>query len=190
MKKTIFTFLVMLISLGSFAQIGKGTMLVGGSFGLSFTTDKTKNDNVTVTNYKESSFSLAPDFGYFVIDNFAVGGSLNLSTTTYKYESNAEPKETITQVALAPFARYYYKNFFGEGQFGFGTGTYKTGNNKTTFNTTQWSLAAGYAAFLNDHVAIEPKIGYGSTITKNKDSDVKTLTPGLFVRVGFQIYLR
>ncbi|HEX8060761.1 MAG TPA: hypothetical protein VF473_07485, partial [Cyclobacteriaceae bacterium] len=59
----------------------------------------------------------------------------------------------------------------------------------TKYNTSNWSVGAGYAYFLNDYVAIEPLIGYGANIQKVSNPDIKYSQPGLFLKVGFQIYL-
>jgi hypothetical protein len=197
MKKTLVTLFVVLGSISAFAQFEQGTMLVGGDFGLEFTTEKSKYDNQTNTEGKGSSFALEPQFGYFVIDNLAVGGELGLTLSSWKPEGS-DGKFTSTTLTLAPFVRYYFEpGVFVEGKYAFGTSKSKDdfgGDvDEDKYSVGGWSLGAGYAIFLNDNVAIEPMIGYGATTFKNKTSGepaVKNINSGLFVRVGFQIYLR
>ncbi len=196
MKKTFFTLLVMMMAFGAFAQYQQGRMLVGGTVGFSTTKDKSKAGGTTVTHGTNTDFSIAPQFGYFVIDNLAVGGNLDISLSKYNPENDNDTESTTTSLAIAPFVRYYLpQNIFFHGQFGVGTGKYKEteGNvsQEQKFSTSQWQLAVGYAAFLTDNVAVEPMIGYGSTTRKYKDTnpEFKDLTPGLFIKVGFQIYL-
>ena len=181
------------ISTAAFAQFEKGNKMVGGSFGLSFTTDKTKNDGTTYTNGQYVSFALDPQAGYFVIDNLAVGATLGFSTDTWK-EDDSDYKTVDNEISIQPFARYYLpQRVFFQGNFIAGSAKNKITDNGTTdetkYGVSGWSLSAGYAFLLNDHVAIEPQLGYSNKGYKNKENDVKSLDNGLFIRVGFQIYL-
>jgi outer membrane protein len=197
MRKLFFTLLVTLASMSAFAQFQQGRMLVGGNVGLELKTNKTKFDGSTDTNGKYTSFSLEPQFGYFVIDNLAVGAGLNLTLSSWKPDGS-DGKSTSSLIALSPFARYYFgPGIFGEAKVLLGASKDKDdfgGNtDEKKFNVTGLSLGAGYAIFLNDNVAIEPMIGYETIGYKNKTSgepDYKDIDSGLFVRVGFQIYLK
>ena len=62
-------------------------------------------------------------------------------------------------------------------------------NTSVTVSTSSWSAGIGYAIFLNDHVAIEPAVGYVSKIGKYKDSDERDIVSSITASVGFQIYL-
>ena len=194
MKKITMLFLAWCVTAGAYAQFEKGTMLVGGSFGANFTTNKTKYDGNSTTNSKDVSVSFDPQFGIFVIDNLAVGGALGLSTSVYKQDDN-DYKYVTNEITIQPTARYYIDpGIFFQGRFILGSSKSKETDDgdvdEAKYNVTGWSLAAGYAYFLNDVVAIEPLIGFGGKGYKNKDSDVKTVDTGLFIQVGFQIYLK
>lgn len=194
MKKITMLLLAWCVTAGAYAQFEKGTMLVGGSFGADFTTNKSKFDGNSTTNSKDVSVSFDPQFGIFVIDNLAVGGALGLSTSVYKQDDN-DYKYVTNEITIQPTARYYIDpGIFFQGRFILGTSKSKETDNgdvdEFKYNVTGWSLAAGYAYFLNDVVAIEPLIGFGGKGYKNKDSDVKTVDTGLFIQVGFQIYLK
>jgi hypothetical protein len=182
---------------GAYAQFNQGRWLAGGSLGFSATTDKSKSDQATVTNSHSTDFSLTPDVGYFIIDNLAVGGALNLSASSTKFEGSSR-KNSSAIFALAPFARYYLDpGIFFQAQVGFGSHTDKTTdivNNATVTRTTKggvglWGIGVGYAYFLTDNVAIEPLLSYQSVSAKDKDSDTKDITSGIYFNVGFQIYL-
>jgi hypothetical protein len=198
MKKILFTLLVFMTAYGAFAQfINKGAMMIGGTVGFSSETDKDKTGSVTVTNGTTTSFYLAPQFGYFIIDNFALGADIQLSTGKYTPDNNSNTSSNSTAIEFRPFVRYYLDmGIFFQGQFGVGSETFKTqtGNLSTEakYGLTSWSLAAGYAAFLNDNVAIEPMLGYGNTVSTRKNSDPvrKEINPELFLRIGLQVYLR
>lgn len=195
MKKVIFTAIVLLTASATFAQFEKGRILAGGSIEFSANKDKTESNNVSVTNSKSTSFNFGPKVGYFFINNLAAGLGLGLSASTTKYEGSGD-KDKISGVSVNPFVRYYLKpGVFFQGAFGVGSGKDKytrNSNNTTTttkYTASNWSLGAGYAYFLNNKVAIEPFLGYQTSATKNKSNDVKGINSGLFVNIGFQIYL-
>jgi len=193
MKKTVILLFTVLTLSTAFAQFEKGRILAGGSVSFSATTDKTKANSTTTTNGKTTSFDFGPKAGYFFINNLAAGIGLDARTSTYKDE-NSTYKYTTSGVSVSPFVRYYLKpGIFFQGTFGGGPSKTKVTNNNVTsttkFSTANWSLGAGYAWFLNNKVAIEPFIGYGSQISKNKGNDVKDINSSLFINIGFQIYL-
>lgn len=194
MKTLVMVMVTSCLAIGAHAQFEKGTMMVGGSFGADFSTNKSKYDGNTYTNGKYVDVSFDPQFGIFVINNLAVGGGLGVSTSAYK-EDDTNLKSVTNEFTVQPMARYYLdQGVFFQGKLMFGGAKDKTTNNGNTntteYGVTGWSIAAGYAFFLNDVVAIEPQLGYGGKGYRNKDTEVKTVDSGLFLRVGFQIYLR
>ena len=193
MKKITLFVISICATFGAYSQYNQGRMLVGGSLSFSTVTDKTKDSGTTTTLGKSTDFSLAPQFGYFVIDNLAVGAGLDIGLGKWKDEFDSDDNWNYSSIELIPFVRYYLKqNIFFQGMIGVGSQKNKYGSANTTEYKDaifSWSLAAGYAYFLTDNVAVEPIIGYGSTSWADKDSDVKDIDLGLFLRVGFQIYL-
>ena len=192
MKKIVIGLIAALAVTSSFAQFEKGRILAGGSVGFSTHTYKIESNNTTTTTAKSTSLSFNPKAGYFIIDKLALGAGINLLTTTNKDERSSD-KEITTSTSFDPFVRYYLDpGIFFQGSFGVGYNKFKETNGNTTTttkdNVSNWSLSAGYAIFLNDHVAIEPSIGYQSYITKN-NPDLKFIDSSLFINVGFQIYL-
>lgn len=196
MKKHIFTVLLSVISVAVFAQFNQGTKMVGGTVSFSSTTAKDKFDNTTRKLHTNTNFSIAPQFGYFVIDRLALGASLDFSLSNNKSKVDEEDV-SYTTVQIAPFVRYYLPaGIFFQGEFGVGT-TKASGTNwngatvEGKENVFSWSLAAGYAIMINESVAIEPMLGYGSVnyADPDADNDYRQLNPGIFLQVGFQIYL-
>ncbi|HEY8933680.1 MAG TPA: outer membrane beta-barrel protein [Cyclobacteriaceae bacterium] len=194
MKKIGLLMAFAVIFSASFAQTEQGRMMVGGSLGLVGNTAKAKNNNTTTTQNKEVAFSLTPQFGYFVINNLAIGLGLNLSSDTYKVP-NTDYKSNTTAFQVQPFVRYYLPmKIFFQGTAGIGSSRDKTTNYNNVTTTSKsgvssLSLGAGYAWFLNNNVAIEPFVGYSTQRTKPENSSTKYLDSGLFLKVGFQIYL-
>lgn len=169
MKKIILGILVVtLCTVAVNAQTMKGDWMVGGSFALNTTS------NTTV--------SLNPAAGYFILDNLAIGGTFN-----FGYVKTGDVKSTV--IGAGPFARYY----FGKGnlkpfvltEFLFNSlkvdGVAET---SSTNNGHDFLLGGGLAAFVNEHVAIETIAGYTNTKYSGESSD-----GGLAIRIGFQIYL-
>lgn len=196
MKKIVTIFALALICSGAYAQFNQGRILAGGAIGFSATTTKAKSNSATNTLYHNTSFTVMPNVGYFVIDKLAVGAGLGLGVHSQKGDGNSNYKSTNTSFALTPFARYYLDpGIFFQAQVGFGSESDKTkldGSNTTTttkYGVFDWAVAAGYAYFLNDNVAIEPMIGFKSHSLNDKDADVKAIESGLFINIGFQVYL-
>jgi hypothetical protein len=133
-----------------------------------------------------------PSAGYFFMDNLAAGAGLGLSSSTYKPDGS-DAQYTSSSITFSPFARYYFGKIYAQGAFQFGTekSKFTSGGNSETSKDgiSGWSLAGGYAIMLNESVALEPQVGYQSIGYKDKDSDTKDITAGLFIRLGIFVYL-
>lgn len=151
-------FLLCLFVVGLFiskgnAQTESGTYLLGGNASFQAISGS-------------STLTIAPNVGFFVVKNLAFGINADLiaqhGTTWY----------------VGPFGRYYFApqnsgKFFG--QVGLNLG-YSMGN--TQLGT---GVAAGYALFLNQAVALEFSTNYNKVGSGN----------GIFsLNIGFQIHLR
>ncbi len=194
MKKLVLSLIALFFITAGYSQFTKGSYLLGGNtnLGLGFTTNKTKANGSTSTDSKSSSFSIEPQAGYFIMDNLAIGTGIYLGTSTTK-DDGSSAKFSYNRISLTPFGRYYFNKVYGQLGFELGSEKYKntTGNGTTTESKnslTGWSLGAGYVAMLNDAVALEPQIGYGSYTSKDKN-DVKDINAGLYIRVGVYVYL-
>jgi len=130
MKKTIFALLVMLgMATGLHAQlIDEGTIMAGGS--LEFTTEN--EDNVFILN---------PMLGYSFVDKTMLGASVSYSSIS-----------KLNAFSIGPFARYYF-NF---GLFAHAGLNFEHMEQAENENDLDFLLGLGYAAFLNDNVALEP----------------------------------
>ncbi|HEX2396044.1 MAG TPA: outer membrane beta-barrel protein [Bacteroidales bacterium] len=183
------------------AQTEAGKILVGGSSELSFgaITQKYKSDDGDGTAGKITQFSLAPEAGFFVIDNLAVGLSLDMSLSSSK-EDGSEFRETFTTLLAAPFVKYYYDlgkiKPFAKAAVGLGSSTYKLsdGSDSETEKTGifGWELGVGAAMFMNDNVALEVGIGYQSISQKDKqdnDIDLRIINGGIAFAVGIAVVL-
>ncbi len=166
MRKLLFL-LLLSVSILVHAQTEKGTVMVGGSLGLK-------------TGDGASEFNLNPNIGFFVGNNFALGGFVNFATAKTGEISS-------TNFGIGPFARYYIGNTntkpFIVTEFDYLTTTIKSGDQKFNANGYGFLFGLGFAAFVNSTVAIEGITGYN--YNKFQDSDGSS---GFAMRFGFQIY--
>ena len=191
MKKLLFIALFAGLSLEGFSQfIKQGTIIGGGAFELR--TFKIKDSEL-----KGSSFSLMPWAGYMVIDNLAVGGLLNFTSSSSSSGAPSNFKNSGSDFTIGPVVRYYLdQGVFIHTQAGFGSSKFvnEVGNTKTTtkFGESKFKIGAGYAIRITDTVLFEPVIGYYSETSKDKGNTTttKSTVGGLFIMGGFTIFLK
>lgn len=189
MKKIFLLAFVCVIYTSVLAQfIKQGSIIGGGSF--DFHTEKVKD-----SNSKGSSFNLVPYAGYLVMDNLVVGANLEFGTSSAESGSPSNITVKNNSVMFGPLVRYYVdQGLFAHGQYNFGSSkdTYDFGTGETTdkYGKSQIRLGIGYAARITDTVLFEPMIGYYSHTEKDKATDNKTTTSGIFIMGGFTIILK
>jgi hypothetical protein len=131
------------------AQTEKGTQTLGLNLGFSYnnSSDYTINigdNSISTLNTKTTTFSIGPNYSYFIQNNLEIGGSLSYSTSNATNiaattEANAvanngyATKESSDNISASLFIRRYfmYKNIIG-----FRTGGYigySGGTNKDTY---------------------------------------------------------
>jgi hypothetical protein len=141
MKKIVLFLFVAIATLSVKAQ----DLYMGGTVGL------WRNDDANTT-----SFKLAPEIGYNLSEQWALGVELQF---------NHEYKEHISTntFAIAPYARFsYYENkivrLFVDGGFGFATTKVKDGGDAV--NGFEIGLKPGIAIKLNQHFSLVAKCGF------------------------------
>ena len=149
MKKIIIPIIASLITFVATAQIQKGTLMAGANSNLGLGTELGTSTNWT-------NFYINPRGGYFFMDNWV--GGLNLG-----FSRNGDKMGHYSSYTTGLFTRYYVKGkFFFGGEFGAIFSESKLelpfGSGKST--EPYGSLYAGYAAFLNPNIAIEPMLSY------------------------------
>lgn len=189
MKKTLLVLAAMFSAVFVQAQTEQGSMIVGGDISLDFQTNKVESGGNSVDVGKTNTIEFSPQFGYFISDGLAVGAEVLYQSITFKPDGGGNDTKASV-VALGPFVKYYLDNgVFAQANFGFGSSKTDFGSGEVKSSITLWRIGAGYAAFLNDHVAVEPMLSYGSIQQKNKDTDVKDIDNGFMISVGFTIFL-
>lgn len=186
----------MCFSLNVMAQLKKGSKLVGGNLLLELSTPKTKSGGTTTTSGKLLRIDLEPRFGYFLINNFAMGGELGIAGSNWKPEDKFQADISSSSISIGPFVRYYLPaNVFIEGKYAIGIREteHQNGFDLETdeYKIRKVAFAIGYALFLNDNVAIEPMFGYQSVAEEPRFyGSIIDIDNSLFIRLGFQVYLR
>lgn len=141
MKKFLLMAVVALMSLSASAE----NLYIGGSFGY---------DHVKVDDEKSDEFSIAPEIGYNLNSNWAVGAALNY---TWK-------KDSYNIFTINPYARYTYfrtennlLSLFVDGGFGIGYIKPDEGD-----STTTWSigLKPGLALNVTEKFSFVAHVGF------------------------------
>lgn len=157
--------------------------MVGGNG--SFTNYKnTIQDNNTETTYTGYYLDLLPNMGYFLVDNFSMGGVVGFS-----FNNPSGSDNNSQSFRLAPFVRYYFRksdkiiNLFLQANYGFNISRnqLQEGNRKSS----EYRLKGGTAFFLNSSVAVEFTIEYNSSIKNFNNTQYDNFTTG----IGLQIHL-
>lgn len=163
------------------AQIQKDNIMVGAnitSFDIGF-------QNGTSVNFK-----LNPQVGYFIQDNIAIGGIVNLGVD-YKKNSG-----TTVTYGVGAFGRYYvsskqmqllkHTRFFGEANIGIsGENNKVDGSPSRTTNGLGIGIGPGISYFITPNIGLEALAKYNLTAGFGSSATVNRLSFG----VGFQIYL-
>ena len=135
------------------------------------------------------NFAVSPKVAWFIKDNFALGGQVNLGINTAK-------GYTQFNYGIGPLARYYFTSkdaatpkktrIFAEANVGiFGQNTKVSGSSSYNTNGLGFGIGPGLAYFINENIALEGlvkyngTVGFGNTTTNN----------AINLNIGFQIYL-
>ncbi|MEO7047155.1 MAG: outer membrane beta-barrel protein [Ferruginibacter sp.] len=135
------------------------------------------------------SFAVSPKVAWFIKDNFALGGQVNLGINTKK-------GSTDFNYGIGPLARYYFGSkdvstpkktrLFGEANVGiFGQNTKVTGSSSYNTNGLGFGIGPGVAYFINENIALEGLVKYNGTVGFGNSTTVNAVNFNL----GLQIYL-
>ncbi|MES2266448.1 MAG: hypothetical protein V4520_06795 [Bacteroidota bacterium] len=178
MKK--FTLLFVLAAAFTFsasAQIQKGNVMVGGNFA---------NINLGLNDPKVFSLDITPKAAWFVQDNVALGGYVNLGIQT------AKGSNTTTSYGVGALGRYYtgqdvevlrHGRFFGEATAGLGGVNVSNGGGNT--NGLNISVGPGFAYFVTPNIGLETLLKYNGLAGFGSQGYQSNLN----LSFGLQIYL-
>lgn len=176
MKKIILIILatIAFTSNSASAQIQKGNVMVGGDLAsLNFGTGGYFNVNID------------PKVAWFIKDNIALGGYVNLDLTTAKNQS------TITNYGVGALGRYYVNdpktNVLKHGRLFFegNAGIQGTNTHNTSTNGLGLGIGPGYAYFITPNIGLETLLKYNGIVGFGNQAYSSTIN----LNFGFQIYL-
>jgi len=174
----------------------KGSWLVGGSMDINLGNAKYEYSSQT-DKHTLNSINFNPAIGFFASHGFALGLSLDLVSEKEKYSGTYNLEGKRTEYLAGPFVRVYTKSgvFFSANYFlgkSISEYEYSGNSNKETSKNSKWKLGIGYAAFINEHVALEPSLSYQAYASKEDDgdSDFTYRTGQVVIGLGLSIYLR
>ena len=179
MKKIILLSLLAAVAFGfsASAQIQEGNVLVGGNFA---------NMNLGLNRTHNFSLDITPKAAWFVVDNIALGGYVNLGTET------AKSSNTIFNYGVGALGRYYtgadaailkHGRVFGEVNLGIGGVNISNGGGNT--NGLNLGIGPGFAYFVTPNLGLETLLKYNGLVGFGN----QTYQSNLNLSFGFQIYL-
>jgi outer membrane protein len=166
--------------------LSKGTIFLSGQSSF-----RAGLNGIDDSSSKNSSYSISPTIGYFLIDNLVVGAGVNMfgskSTRNISEESLIYERESRSKgVLITPFARYYFNTGkikpYIDASIGYGNGRGSSesitivNDVETTFDgtsknsTTRYSVTGGAAIFLSKDISIDTGIRYDKGDSKSEPS--------------------
>lgn len=190
MKKVILLATTLLIPIFSLlAQTDQGTFAVGGQVSFGFQNSSSEVDDNTTADVDINSVNISPSVGFFVIDQFVAGLSLNASRSN---SDNGGFETTSTAFSAGPFMKYYLEEGpFFQASMNIGKNRLKNDGFDIDSDIFGWTIGVGYAVFLNEWISLEPGVTYGRTVFKQNDVsiDTRTINKALVFSAGFNIFL-
>jgi hypothetical protein len=179
MKKLTLLSLFILTAIGfsAHAQIQEGNVMVGGNFA---------NINLGLNKPHEFSLDITPKAAWFIKDNIALGGYVNLGVETASHST------TTFDYGVGALGRYYtgsdvsvlkHGRIFGEATVGFGGENISDGGGNT--NGLNLSVGPGFAYFVTPNIGLETLLKYNGLVGFGN----QTYQSNLNLSFGFQIYL-
>ena len=189
MKKLLFAFAGILLSLSINAQMNTGSYFVSGasSFNFGFSSQAQVDKDIQVNMH------FNPKVGYFLKNRLGIGGAMEYDNIYSRSVDALDNKSTYSHpsVILGPFARYYveYGSLipFAEGFVGVGTRKDKfDGQASSTTNIFKFTTSVGIDYFLNETVAAEAMMQY--YLQRDGQEAGHSTSNGLMFLVGIRIF--
>jgi opacity protein-like surface antigen len=214
MKKLFLSLALVAAGVAAQAQIGSGSLMLGGSLGFSSTgggenkaTPGGGGASVTTDLTARSNWNFSPTVGYFLNDNLAVGLRLNLGGTNRNQVTTTDGKttENVTSFDLGVelFGRYYKElgssfYFFVDGGLGFTSASWtnKTqdgldklkDDDKNSISTIGLNVAPGVAFFPTEKWGID--LTLNRLVGFNMNSSTReAATGGAKLETGLHYYM-
>lgn len=202
MRKLLLLIIVLMPASTIFGQTTKGKFLLSGGTGLQFTGSNVKavSDGETLGESNVNSFSFVPTFGYFVMDNLAVGLSSKISTNTEKYQSG--DKSISNSFLILPTALYYFPlegKFRPLVQIGVGYSSFSNewvsktsgiSSSKETYSGPAFNFGGGISYFISENISFNFSLSYTKSTLTNSDQSTYKYKQGDFgSNIGISVFL-
>lgn len=198
MKKILFLTSVLILGFTgvSHAQLEEGNIMLGADLGSGISTTATNGlfgFNLGLDENSGYNIGVSPKLGYFLNDDFVVGGIVNLGYDNGEGQDD-EATNTFTYGVQA-FSRFYLTpadvdlaDEVPAGQFFIETNAGLAGinvENGPTTNGFTFGFGPGYSLFLNDSVALDASVKYNGLTGAGSDN----YTHSLGINLGIQVFL-
>ena len=180
MKKVLLAAAIGLFGLTN-AQIQKGNYMVGGELAAA---------NFGLNDGGGYNFAITPQAAYFVQDNWAIGGYVDLGI------SGSDGGATYTTYGVGALSRYYFSpgeqgidnllkhgRFFVEGKIGIGGSTISDGGNSA--NGLDLGIGPGYTYFITENIGLDASLMYKGNVGFGNGGTVSNIA----FRLGLNIFL-
>lgn len=168
--------MIMFAGMAANAQTEAGKILISGNTKFSFSSsgvtpnlDGNKGDETTTT-----TIGLKANGGLFIMDNLAVGGILDITSTKVEVEDSNDDNDPMTNTSIGVFGRYYLLdgNFkpYGEVMLGYSAVSYSD-DDAAKYGGLMYGLGLGGTYFVNEYVGIDVGIQYSASTLTNKKED-------------------
>jgi hypothetical protein len=188
MKNILSVIVCVIMSNYAFAQIPKGTIVMGGSsnLGINFNNSKLKSDSGNMDLSKVSNFNISPTVGYFLFDNLATGLCLNFNESRVKPEGGSTVNNSHHTGSI--FLRYHFPQSsftpWIHTQNGFGYG--KEDDYKTNIISHASGIGMDVPVAKSFVTTFALMYNYNSNKPKDNNLDnVRFINSGLSFSVGF-----
>lgn len=204
-------FLILALSVLLYWQLLPGQMLYRGNFlvgaNVGFSKAQTER-NISINDQEtkgegpsSTQFSIAPNIGYFLADNFVLGIGLDYTLSSVKQPN--EDRTDDSDLLFGPFVRYYLPvdndmAIFLVTNFGFGNSSDETlvGTNTKSINTNIFAVGVGpgFTIYSRNGIGLEAifKYNYARSKFDTEDAGVKTTTKAITnqfdIGLGIQFY--
>jgi hypothetical protein len=199
-KSLLFIFTTILGPQVLYAQLDKGTWLVGGSASFA-SNNRELRSSVQYQSADETQLTISPAVGYFLADKFAAGLATSFVWSKINYGDVFDPNGNLIAISrsysnektfsVGPFARYYFLekertfNILAQASYQYSLYSFRP----FTGSGYRFSAVAGPVVYFNSSVGMEFLIGYGSTKDDRGTGNV-VLNKSILFNVGFQIQLQ
>ncbi len=183
------------------AQTKRGSFMISGGSGItsSFTSSKSVYDGKSGDETTGNSLSILPSFGYFVLDNIAVGLAGNFSHCSSK--SAGGDKDVINSIQIIPTALYFFPaqgkiRPIAQVGIGIASMTYKyipkTGSDdKSSATGPVFNVGAGIAYFIKENISFNFGLSYTHvTLTSGDDSKSKQKQGNFGSNIGISLFFQ